>query len=256
MRRSWIKLYVDQCLRGSMIAELTAEQRWQFLGLLLLAGDSSVPGVIFKRKDADGALVGHSPLTIADMLDVEPNVYEDGIRRMVEKSKITIDANGVISIVNWSKYQSEYERTRHAPSRGVQKYGVDVDVDVDVERDVDIEKKKNIYYDVASRRWRGIEAVDMESWATAYPACDINTELAKAGEWILANPTKGKKSNYRRFIVNWLSRSQDRGGDTPSRRVEPKASRVGSSGNVAEGVARATERNRQRFPELAEKDEK
>jgi hypothetical protein len=30
---------------------------------------------------------------------------------------------------------------------------------------------------------------------------------------------------------------------------------VGSSGNVAEGIARATERNRKRFPELAEKDE-
>jgi hypothetical protein len=227
MRRTWIKLYVDQCLRGSMIAELTAEQRWQFLGLLLLAGDSSIPGVIYKRKDADGALVGYSPLTIADMLDVEPNTYDDGIRRMVEKSKITIDANGVISIVNWTKYQSEYERTRHAPSRDVQKYGVDVDVDRDVDRERD--KKKNICYDVASRRWHGIEAVDMESWATAYPACDINTELAKAGEWILANPTKGKKSNYRRFIVNWLSRAQDRGGSAPSRRVEAKASRIGAS---------------------------
>ena len=229
MRRTWIKIYVDQVLRGSMIAELTAEQRWQFLGLLLLAGDSSVPGVIFKRKDADGALVGYSPLTIADMLDVEPNTYDDGIRRMIDKSKITVDENGVISIVNWSKYQSEYERTRHAMSRGVQKYGVDVDVDVERDVDIEIDKNKNFYYDIASRRWHGIEAVDMEAWASAYPACDINTELAKAGEWMLANPKKAVKSNYRRFIVNWLSRSQDRGGDTPSRRVEAKASRTGES---------------------------
>ena len=69
----------------------------------------------------------------------------------------------------------------------------------------------------------------MESWAKAYPACDINTELAKAGEWIIANPAKGKKSNYRRFIVNWLSRSQDRGGGMSSNRPEPKASRTGEN---------------------------
>ena len=95
----------------------------------------------------------------------------------------------------------------------------------------------------------------MESWAKAYPACDINTELAKAGEWIIANPAKGKKSNYRRFIVNWLSRSQDRGGtDRTTGRAGYKVSQVGSSGNVAEGIARATARNRKRFPELAEKE--
>lgn len=77
-----------------------------------------------------------------------------------------------------------------------------------------------IDFDPSTRVWSGIEAVDMEAWAKAYPACDINGELAKAGEWIIANPAKGKKSNYRRFIVNWLGRSQDRGGSVPSRRVE------------------------------------
>ena len=110
-------------------------------------------------------------------------------------------------------------------------------------------KSSSISYSLNERVWEGIAAIDMESWAKAYPACDINTELAKAGEWIIANPAKGKKSNYRRFIVNWLSRSQDRGGGMASNRPEPKASRIGSSWN-AEEVARATERNRKRFPEL------
>ena len=30
-------------------------------------------------------------------------------------------------------------------------------------------------------------------------------------EWLLSNPSK-RKGNYRRFITNWLSRSQERGG--------------------------------------------
>jgi hypothetical protein len=86
-----------------------------------------------------------------------------------------------------------------------------------------------ISFDPSTRCWSGIEASDMESWAKAYPACDINSELAKAGEWIIANPAKGKKSNYRRFIVNWLSRSQDRGGGMASARAEYKPSRIGET---------------------------
>lgn len=116
--------------------------------------------------------------------------------------------------------------------------------------------KLNISYDSGSRRWSGIASEDMEAWAKAYPACDINLELAKAGEWIIANPAKGKKSNYRRFIVNWLSRSQDRGGSMPSNKLEHRVSQIGASGDVEAGIARAVERNRKAFPELREKGEK
>ena len=56
----------------------------------------------------------------------------------------------------------------------------------------------------------------MSAWGIAYPACDINRELAAMLEWIKSNPQKGKKKNYRRFIVNWLARSQERGGGMKS----------------------------------------
>ena len=60
---------------------------------------------------------------------------------------------------------------------------------------------------------------DIAAWAKAYPACDIKAELLRSAEWLKANPTK-TKSNYRRFITNWLNRTQDRGGSktakTPS----------------------------------------
>lgn len=218
MRRTWVKLYVEQLLRGSIISELTPEQRWIFIGLILLAGDSPIPGIVYQRKDENGNPKGYPDAILADHLGVSTDAVAPALARMKDKNKVTIDSLNVISITNWSKYQSEYERTRNAPSRVVQKYGLDVDVDVD--RDVDIEVEKTISFDASSRRWENITATDMEAWAKAYPACDINSEIAKAGEWIIANPQKGKKSNYRRFIVNWLSRSQDRGGSVPSRRPE------------------------------------
>ena len=142
MRRTWIKLYVDQCLRGSMIEELTPAQRWLWFGLLLMAGDSSIPGVIFRRRDENGILIGFSDITIAETLDVDIDTYRDGIRRMIEKNKITVDARGVIFIVNWNKYQSEYQRQKPYREDGYKKgsnQGDDVDVDGDVDGDVEKE---------------------------------------------------------------------------------------------------------------------
>jgi len=63
--------------------------------------------------------------------------------------------------------------------------------------------------------WNGITEQDMENWKAAYPACDLSTELARAAEWVKANPKKHKK-NWFRFLVNWLARTQERGGTNRS----------------------------------------
>ena len=60
--------------------------------------------------------------------------------------------------------------------------------------------------------WQRITDDHRQAWATAYPACKLDIELVRASEWLIANPTKARKSNWRRFLVSWLTRSQDRGG--------------------------------------------
>ena len=60
--------------------------------------------------------------------------------------------------------------------------------------------------------WQGITEQDRSTWATAFPACTLDIELVRASEWLKSNSTKAKKSNWRRFLVGWLSRSQDKGG--------------------------------------------
>jgi len=37
-------------------------------------------------------------------------------------------------------------------------------------------------------------------------------------EWLIANPSK-KKTNYRKFINNWLSKTQDQGGSQKFKRA-------------------------------------
>ena len=64
----------------------------------------------------------------------------------------------------------------------------------------------------ADAGWAGITDADRKGWATAYPAAVLEQELAKASEWLKANPKRAGNRNYRRFIVNWLAKCQERGG--------------------------------------------
>lgn len=61
---------------------------------------------------------------------------------------------------------------------------------------------------INSTEWTGITEEDRQVWAGAYPAVNIEAELIAALAWIRANP-KNQKSNYRRFLTNWLKRAQD-----------------------------------------------
>lgn len=74
-------------------------------------------------------------------------------------------------------------------------------------------RRSTIQWD-AEHGWTGIAPETIASWGSAYPACDIDRQLAAMSAWLTANPAKARKSNWARFITNWLSRQQDRGGDS------------------------------------------
>ena len=61
--------------------------------------------------------------------------------------------------------------------------------------------------------WTGFTDTLMDELAGAYPACDIRRQMLVMEQWLKANPAKAKKQNWRRFVTNWLSKEQDRGGD-------------------------------------------
>ena len=75
--------------------------------------------------------------------------------------------------------------------------------------------ESKIEFSFNERKFFNITIEDKAGWKDAYPACDIEHELRGMKEWLLSNPSK-KKSNYRKFITNWLSRQQDKGGTKSS----------------------------------------
>jgi hypothetical protein len=60
-------------------------------------------------------------------------------------------------------------------------------------------------------KWEGITIEQVKFWENAYPSIDVVDILTKKiPAWLDANPEKAKKSKWKRFIVNWLSRQEDR----------------------------------------------
>lgn len=62
-------------------------------------------------------------------------------------------------------------------------------------------------------------------WEETYPAVDVRQELRKMAAWLDSNPSKRKtRRGVERFINNWLSRQQDRGGTyTGRQQAKPAA---------------------------------
>jgi hypothetical protein len=79
-----------------------------------------------------------------------------------------------------------------------------------------VSKPSPIRFDKESQEFSGIADKQISKWVEAYPAVDVKIEILKAAQWLVANPKKAPRSNYNRFLTNWLSRTQDRGGSIPS----------------------------------------
>ena len=65
-----------------------------------------------------------------------------------------------------------------------------------------------VRFDASAGSWSIPDAL-LEQWKGAYPAVVIDTEVAKAAAWLMSNPAN-QKSNYARFLTNWLAKAQDR----------------------------------------------
>jgi len=74
------------------------------------------------------------------------------------------------------------------------------------------EQKPKINFNFSTSKWENISEENKKLWNEAYPACDIELELKKMKAWILSAGAKGHKRNWLKFITNWLSRTQDKGG--------------------------------------------
>lgn len=55
----------------------------------------------------------------------------------------------------------------------------------------------------------GVTDADRRAWAAAYPAVDVDAELARAHAWLAAEPPSGRWRNVRAGLRRWMARSQN-----------------------------------------------
>jgi hypothetical protein len=195
MKRTWIKLWVDQTLRGSMLEELNPEQRWIFIGLLLMAGDSSIPGVIFGRKNERGELIGRPTMVIADTLAVKSGTLLQALDRLKEVNKVRVSELGVIWVENWRKYQSEYQRQKPYRSHESYKQSCHQSNDIDREGEGEGEEEGEVFDPEAPL----LPFTDwMEKFLNAWNALAVRNGLAQVSRIVEGSSrAKAIKARYK-----------------------------------------------------------
>lgn len=155
-RRSWIKLWVSEWLDGTVRWQLTQQQRAMWTDLLALAGYSRFPGYVTPGTDGDG-LIGYPMQHLASVFRCSMAEASETLQVLENQGRITIDKNGVIKIVNWDKYQSEYQQKRQRTHYNKSAKGVrnvrnksaktphqEVDVEVEGKKEIEAEAERQI----------------------------------------------------------------------------------------------------------------
>ncbi len=106
MARKWIKLWVQECLTGTMRFDFLPEERGVWYDLLILAGNCRLDGII-----AAGPNKPYPHNWIAGTLNIPPELLEETLKKCELSDRISENCDG-IHILNWKRYQSEYDRQK------------------------------------------------------------------------------------------------------------------------------------------------
>lgn len=105
-RRTWVKIYVNECLEGTIRFDFTPAERGVWYDLILLAGRCRIPGLIAANENAP---YPHS--YIAGLLNIDQGLFETTLEKCKKSNRILENSEG-IKLINWEHYQSEYERQK------------------------------------------------------------------------------------------------------------------------------------------------
>ena len=106
--RTWIKIYCEKWINGTLRDE-APDVRGVWIDLLTLAG-SSLYGDTGEIRLKNG--IGYTDSQIAAILRISKHLWRKAKRRLVDTERIEISPRGAMKIINWGKYQSEYERQK------------------------------------------------------------------------------------------------------------------------------------------------
>jgi hypothetical protein len=108
IRRRWIKFWTQETLHGTTFKELVPDERAVWFELMLVAGDSVVPGAICIAED-----IPYSKEQLAAILKVDMELLNRALSKMLKHGKISMNGSGIIIVNNFSKYQPSFDRDEY-----------------------------------------------------------------------------------------------------------------------------------------------
>ena len=105
-RRAWVKLFITGWLHGSIRWQLEPDERSVWADLLCLAGECSKHGRIVDNDNNPFPIA-----YIANHFNISPELLERTISKCKKDGRLE-ENNGILIIINWGVYQSEYERQK------------------------------------------------------------------------------------------------------------------------------------------------
>jgi len=248
---TWLKWYPSRAQNSFRWQSLTLEERGLFHELYDMAALCTPRGAL---QNELGRIEDH---TLAARLMVNADKLGALLARLLEIKLIVRTDAQVLVFPDFAAHQ----RNGPARIRGAQvaqkwrKSGAgEVEVEVEVEEE---QKKKQTTDDAASGNgpappppapkppkidfdrgntaWLNVTDKHREAWAKAFPACDLDVELARAAVWAQDNPKKAKKE-WGRFLGKWLRNSQEDGGTRTGRKLYGnRGEQTLTSGNIQRG---------------------
>jgi len=107
-KRKWIKLWIDECLTGTIREDLSPDERSVWYDFLIFSGKNRPAGCVSANEDTP-----ISRKRLAAILNIPLPLLNRSIKRFEKSGRIEIDLKGIIHIVNWSKYQfTDYDRQK------------------------------------------------------------------------------------------------------------------------------------------------
>jgi hypothetical protein len=159
--RTWIKVYCDNWIQGTLREE-TPDVRGIWADLLALAGSGQY-GDTGEIKLTNG--VGYTDEQIAQILCIKKPLWRKAKLRLMETERIRISRKGAISITNWSKYQSEYNRQKRYRAGKEQNFTTEPEIPLNnppKEKEKEMESKK-LQREVTTESYNDIPPLEISS---------------------------------------------------------------------------------------------
>ena len=218
----WFRLW-SELIDDPKICKMDEKTFRIFILLMCLAAEREQNGIIdLSEKD------------VAWRLRISQNILTRA-RQKLESLSILGSNNGNMVFLNWEKrqFRSDCSTERVKRFRNVTRNNIETPPETETETET--EKKIEVLRTSARSRngdgskphlditfdgqcFSGITEEHKQKWQAAFPAVDITNHILRAEQWLIANPVKRKKNHYR-FLTNWFSRQQERGGGKPSNKT-------------------------------------